>query len=148
MKLFRPHWLPLFPESRLFLAELPQCINKDAEEVRWWLLECRKPILPSVDLVPMSYVCVQCSSDRHDVMSSPFAPPPVSLSLTSLPSRLNWPHRWNEINNMSHNRSFFALELTNREESVQFQTVSHRRCTPPPHTPPPRPIGHSQSRPI
>uniref|UniRef100_A0A8C4E6U3 Tyrosine-protein phosphatase non-receptor type n=1 Tax=Dicentrarchus labrax TaxID=13489 RepID=A0A8C4E6U3_DICLA len=30
--------------------------------------------------------------------------------------------RWNEINNMSHNRSFFALELTNREESVQFQT--------------------------
>nr|XP_020469685.1 tyrosine-protein phosphatase non-receptor type 21 isoform X2 [Monopterus albus] len=30
--------------------------------------------------------------------------------------------RWNEINNMSHNRSFFALELVNREESVQFQT--------------------------
>ncbi|XP_049596431.1 tyrosine-protein phosphatase non-receptor type 21 isoform X4 [Syngnathus scovelli] len=30
--------------------------------------------------------------------------------------------RWNEINNMSHNRSFFALELLNREESVQFQT--------------------------
>lgn len=30
--------------------------------------------------------------------------------------------RWHEINNMSHNRSFFALELTNREESVQFQT--------------------------
>ncbi|XP_029686359.1 tyrosine-protein phosphatase non-receptor type 21 isoform X1 [Takifugu rubripes] len=30
--------------------------------------------------------------------------------------------RWNEINNMSHNRSFFAVELTNREESVQFQT--------------------------
>uniref|UniRef100_A0A7N8Y555 Tyrosine-protein phosphatase non-receptor type n=1 Tax=Mastacembelus armatus TaxID=205130 RepID=A0A7N8Y555_9TELE len=30
--------------------------------------------------------------------------------------------RWNEINSMSHNRSFFALELTNREESVQFQT--------------------------
>uniref|UniRef100_A0A7N6B503 Tyrosine-protein phosphatase non-receptor type n=1 Tax=Anabas testudineus TaxID=64144 RepID=A0A7N6B503_ANATE len=30
--------------------------------------------------------------------------------------------RWNEINNMSHNRSFFALELANREESVQFQT--------------------------
>ncbi|KAL3049373.1 tyrosine-protein phosphatase non-receptor type 21 isoform X1 [Trematomus bernacchii] len=30
--------------------------------------------------------------------------------------------RWNEINNMSHNRSFFVLELTNREESVQFQT--------------------------
>lgn len=32
--------------------------------------------------------------------------------------------RWNEINNMSHNRSFFAVELSNREESVQFQTVS------------------------
>ncbi|XP_047466810.1 tyrosine-protein phosphatase non-receptor type 21 isoform X2 [Mugil cephalus] len=30
--------------------------------------------------------------------------------------------RWHEINNMSHNRSFFALELSNREESVQFQT--------------------------
>ncbi|CAN9502356.1 unnamed protein product [Ophioblennius macclurei] len=30
--------------------------------------------------------------------------------------------RWHEINNMSHNRSFFALELTTREESVQFQT--------------------------
>uniref|UniRef100_A0A672HC35 protein-tyrosine-phosphatase n=1 Tax=Salarias fasciatus TaxID=181472 RepID=A0A672HC35_SALFA len=30
--------------------------------------------------------------------------------------------RWPEINNMSHNRSFFALELTSREESVQFQT--------------------------
>ncbi|XP_029316269.1 tyrosine-protein phosphatase non-receptor type 21 isoform X3 [Cottoperca gobio] len=30
--------------------------------------------------------------------------------------------RWNEITNMSHNRSFFVLELANREESVQFQT--------------------------
>ncbi|KAM9354253.1 tyrosine-protein phosphatase non-receptor type 21 isoform 2-T2 [Pholidichthys leucotaenia] len=30
--------------------------------------------------------------------------------------------RWHEINNMSHNRSFFALELASREESVQFQT--------------------------
>lgn len=30
--------------------------------------------------------------------------------------------RWSDINNMSHNRSFFALELSNREESVQFQT--------------------------
>ncbi|KAK2825912.1 hypothetical protein Q5P01_020126 [Channa striata] len=29
---------------------------------------------------------------------------------------------WSEINSMSHNRSFFALELANREESVQFQT--------------------------
>ncbi|XP_035599099.1 tyrosine-protein phosphatase non-receptor type 21 isoform X1 [Oncorhynchus keta] len=30
--------------------------------------------------------------------------------------------KWNEINNMTHNKSFFALELTNKEESVQFQT--------------------------
>uniref|UniRef100_A0A8C5HIW1 protein-tyrosine-phosphatase n=1 Tax=Gouania willdenowi TaxID=441366 RepID=A0A8C5HIW1_GOUWI len=30
--------------------------------------------------------------------------------------------KWHEINNMSHNRSFFALELASREESVQFQT--------------------------
>ncbi|XP_056151695.1 tyrosine-protein phosphatase non-receptor type 21 [Lampris incognitus] len=30
--------------------------------------------------------------------------------------------RWNEINNMSHNKSFFVLELANKEESVQFQT--------------------------
>ncbi|XP_030212093.1 tyrosine-protein phosphatase non-receptor type 21 isoform X3 [Gadus morhua] len=30
--------------------------------------------------------------------------------------------KWNEINNMSHNKSFFALELANKEESVQFQT--------------------------
>lgn len=56
----------------------------------------------------------------------PLCPSPPSLSL-SPPSCLNWPCRWNEINNMSHNRSFFALELANREESVQFQTVSVRR---------------------
>uniref|UniRef100_A0A8C7U4L8 Tyrosine-protein phosphatase non-receptor type n=1 Tax=Oncorhynchus mykiss TaxID=8022 RepID=A0A8C7U4L8_ONCMY len=31
--------------------------------------------------------------------------------------------KWNEINNMTHNKSFFALELTNKEESVQFQTI-------------------------
>ncbi|CAG5866568.1 unnamed protein product [Menidia menidia] len=31
-------------------------------------------------------------------------------------------YRWHEINNVSHNRSFFAVELANREESVQFQT--------------------------
>lgn len=54
----------------------------------------------------------------------PLCPSPPSLSL---PSCLNWPCRWSEINNMSHNRSFFALELANREESVQFQTVSLRR---------------------
>lgn len=66
------------------------------------------------------------SGDHHDVMSPPLPLPPYSLSL-SPPSCLNWPCRWNEINSMSHNRSFFALELANREESVQFQTVSLRR---------------------
>ncbi|KAM6973397.1 tyrosine-protein phosphatase non-receptor type 21 isoform 2-T2 [Aplochiton taeniatus] len=30
--------------------------------------------------------------------------------------------RWNEMSNMTHNKSFFALELANKEESVQFQT--------------------------
>uniref|UniRef100_A0A8C9TYN1 Tyrosine-protein phosphatase non-receptor type n=1 Tax=Scleropages formosus TaxID=113540 RepID=A0A8C9TYN1_SCLFO len=30
--------------------------------------------------------------------------------------------RWNDINNMTHNRSFFALELSNKEETIQFQT--------------------------
>ncbi|XP_072313427.1 tyrosine-protein phosphatase non-receptor type 21 isoform X2 [Eucyclogobius newberryi] len=30
--------------------------------------------------------------------------------------------RWSDINNMSHNRSLFALELSNREECIQFQT--------------------------
>ncbi|XP_014066538.1 tyrosine-protein phosphatase non-receptor type 21 isoform X2 [Salmo salar] len=30
--------------------------------------------------------------------------------------------KWNEINNMTHNKSFFALELANKEESMQFQT--------------------------
>ena len=43
----------------------------------------------------------------------------------------NWLCRWNEINNMSHNKSFFALELANKEESVQFQTVSATHCLPP-----------------
>lgn len=56
--------------------------------------------------------------DRHDIMCF-FSPLSFSLLLC-----LNWLCRWNEINNMSHNRSFFALELANREESVQFQTVS------------------------
>uniref|UniRef100_A0A665WD95 Tyrosine-protein phosphatase non-receptor type n=1 Tax=Echeneis naucrates TaxID=173247 RepID=A0A665WD95_ECHNA len=56
--------------------------------------------------------------------------------------------RWNEINNMSHNRSFFALELANREESVQFQTEDMetskyvcRMCLPKPQPymmPPPQ----------
>ncbi|MEQ2240496.1 Tyrosine-protein phosphatase non-receptor type 21, partial [Ilyodon furcidens] len=36
-------------------------------------------------------------------------------------------YRWHEINNMSHNRSFFGLELSNREESVQFQTFKLSR---------------------
>ncbi|XP_062863723.1 tyrosine-protein phosphatase non-receptor type 21 isoform X2 [Trichomycterus rosablanca] len=30
--------------------------------------------------------------------------------------------RWNDINNMTHNRSFFALELANKEDTIQFQT--------------------------
>ncbi|TRY92489.1 hypothetical protein DNTS_028192 [Danionella cerebrum] len=30
--------------------------------------------------------------------------------------------RWNDINNMTHNKSFFALELANKEETIQFQT--------------------------
>ncbi|KAJ7345089.1 hypothetical protein JRQ81_001039 [Phrynocephalus forsythii] len=32
--------------------------------------------------------------------------------------------RWHDIANMSHNKSFFTLELTNKEETIQFQTVS------------------------
>lgn len=57
--------------------------------------------------------------DHYDIMFPPL--------FFSLPLCLNWLCRWNEINNMSHNRSFFALELANREESVQFQTVSLHR---------------------
>lgn len=34
------------------------------------------------------------------------------------------PFRWNDINNMTHNKSFFALELANKEDTIQFQTVS------------------------
>uniref|UniRef100_I3MKH9 Tyrosine-protein phosphatase non-receptor type n=1 Tax=Ictidomys tridecemlineatus TaxID=43179 RepID=I3MKH9_ICTTR len=30
--------------------------------------------------------------------------------------------RWQDIANMSHNKSFFALELANKEETIQFQT--------------------------
>uniref|UniRef100_A0A8I3NDI8 Tyrosine-protein phosphatase non-receptor type n=1 Tax=Canis lupus familiaris TaxID=9615 RepID=A0A8I3NDI8_CANLF len=30
--------------------------------------------------------------------------------------------RWHDIANMSHNKSFFALELANKEETIQFQT--------------------------
>ncbi|XP_028848692.1 tyrosine-protein phosphatase non-receptor type 21 isoform X2 [Denticeps clupeoides] len=29
---------------------------------------------------------------------------------------------WNDINNMTHNKSFFALELANKEDTIQFQT--------------------------
>uniref|UniRef100_A0A3P8PTI6 Tyrosine-protein phosphatase non-receptor type n=1 Tax=Astatotilapia calliptera TaxID=8154 RepID=A0A3P8PTI6_ASTCA len=57
-------------------------------------------------------------------------------------------YRWHDINNMSHNRSFFALELANREESVQYQTEDMetskyvcRMCLPKPQTymmPPPQ----------
>lgn len=60
-------------------------------------------------------VAVRCC-DCHDIVCFFFLP----LFLLCF----NWLCRWNEINNMSHNRSFFALELANREESVQFQTVS------------------------
>ncbi|XP_069772425.1 tyrosine-protein phosphatase non-receptor type 21 [Narcine bancroftii] len=30
--------------------------------------------------------------------------------------------KWNDISNMSHNKSSFALELVNKEETIQFQT--------------------------
>ncbi|KAJ8290264.1 hypothetical protein GJAV_G00010650 [Gymnothorax javanicus] len=30
--------------------------------------------------------------------------------------------RWNDINNMTHNKSLFALELANKEDTIQFQT--------------------------
>ncbi|XP_043553221.1 tyrosine-protein phosphatase non-receptor type 21 [Chiloscyllium plagiosum] len=30
--------------------------------------------------------------------------------------------KWNDIANLSHNKSFFALELANKEETIQFQT--------------------------
>ncbi|KAM5274027.1 tyrosine-protein phosphatase non-receptor type 21 [Ctenodactylus gundi] len=30
--------------------------------------------------------------------------------------------RWHDIANMAHNKSFFALELVNKEETIQFQT--------------------------
>uniref|UniRef100_A0A8C1W5H7 Tyrosine-protein phosphatase non-receptor type n=1 Tax=Cyprinus carpio TaxID=7962 RepID=A0A8C1W5H7_CYPCA len=30
--------------------------------------------------------------------------------------------QWNDINNMTHNKSFFALELANKEDTIQFQT--------------------------
>ncbi|KAM3855339.1 tyrosine-protein phosphatase non-receptor type 21 isoform 3-T3 [Vipera latastei] len=30
--------------------------------------------------------------------------------------------RWHDIANMTHNKSFFALELANKEETIQFQT--------------------------
>lgn len=35
--------------------------------------------------------------------------------------------RWHDIANMSHNKSFFALELANKEETIQFQTVSEHK---------------------
>nr|XP_023649628.1 tyrosine-protein phosphatase non-receptor type 21 [Paramormyrops kingsleyae]XP_023649629.1 tyrosine-protein phosphatase non-receptor type 21 [Paramormyrops kingsleyae]XP_023649630.1 tyrosine-protein phosphatase non-receptor type 21 [Paramormyrops kingsleyae]XP_023649631.1 tyrosine-protein phosphatase non-receptor type 21 [Paramormyrops kingsleyae]XP_023649632.1 tyrosine-protein phosphatase non-receptor type 21 [Paramormyrops kingsleyae]XP_023649633.1 tyrosine-protein phosphatase non-recepto len=30
--------------------------------------------------------------------------------------------RWNDINSMNHNKSFFTLDLVNKEDTVQFQT--------------------------
>lgn len=35
--------------------------------------------------------------------------------------------RWHDIANMSHNKSFFALELASKEETIQFQTVSEHQ---------------------
>uniref|UniRef100_A0A8I3NEW6 Tyrosine-protein phosphatase non-receptor type n=1 Tax=Canis lupus familiaris TaxID=9615 RepID=A0A8I3NEW6_CANLF len=35
---------------------------------------------------------------------------------------LHQKYRWHDIANMSHNKSFFALELANKEETIQFQT--------------------------
>uniref|UniRef100_A0A8D0L8F6 Tyrosine-protein phosphatase non-receptor type n=1 Tax=Sphenodon punctatus TaxID=8508 RepID=A0A8D0L8F6_SPHPU len=47
--------------------------------------------------------------------------------------------RWHDIANMSHNKSFFALELANKEETIQFQTEDMetakyvwRMCVPKP----------------
>ncbi|OBS82619.1 hypothetical protein A6R68_23391 [Neotoma lepida] len=45
--------------------------------------------------------------------------------------------RWHDIANMSHNKSFFALELANKEETIQFQTP-----TPQPYAMPPPPQLH------
>ncbi|MEQ2182181.1 hypothetical protein GOODEAATRI_019556, partial [Goodea atripinnis] len=53
--------------------------------------------------------------------------------------------RWHEINNMSHNRSFFGLELSNREESVQFQTVSLSLLSPSEECAPLPPEGSQKS---
>uniref|UniRef100_A0AAZ3QQN1 Tyrosine-protein phosphatase non-receptor type n=1 Tax=Oncorhynchus tshawytscha TaxID=74940 RepID=A0AAZ3QQN1_ONCTS len=38
--------------------------------------------------------------------------------------------KWNEINNMTHNKSFFALELANKEESEDMETSKYvcRMC--------------------
>uniref|UniRef100_A0A8D0ZLI5 Tyrosine-protein phosphatase non-receptor type n=1 Tax=Sus scrofa TaxID=9823 RepID=A0A8D0ZLI5_PIG len=57
--------------------------------------------------------------------------------------------RWHDIANMSHNKSFFALELANKEETIQFQTEDletakyvWRLCVPKPQpyvmAPPPQ----------
>ncbi|MEJ1269604.1 protein tyrosine phosphatase non-receptor type 21 [Cricetulus griseus] len=45
--------------------------------------------------------------------------------------------RWHDIANMSHNKSFFALELANKEETIQFQTPK-----PQPYAMPPPPQLH------
>ncbi|OXB55333.1 hypothetical protein ASZ78_002504 [Callipepla squamata] len=40
--------------------------------------------------------------------------------------------RWHDIANMSHNKSFFALELANKEETIQFQTPKPQAYMMPP----------------
>uniref|UniRef100_A0A8C7BC67 Tyrosine-protein phosphatase non-receptor type n=1 Tax=Neovison vison TaxID=452646 RepID=A0A8C7BC67_NEOVI len=59
--------------------------------------------------------------------------------------------RWHDIANMSHNKSFFALELANKEETIQFQTEDMetakyvwRLCVPKPqpYVMPPPPQRH------
>lgn len=81
--------------------------------------------------------CLVSTSSRCDLnLSLRFntAVTTMTWCLPHLSPSLSLPCRWSEINNMSHNRSFFALELSNREESVQFQTVSLRSHPPPPPT--------------
>uniref|UniRef100_A0A8C9A594 Tyrosine-protein phosphatase non-receptor type n=1 Tax=Prolemur simus TaxID=1328070 RepID=A0A8C9A594_PROSS len=61
--------------------------------------------------------------------------------------------RWHDIANMSHNKSFFALELANKEETIQFQTEDMetakyvwRLCVPKPQPyvmPPPPPLHYN-----
>lgn len=51
------------------------------------------------------------------------SPPSINMSIHDAIFYL-LSFRWHDIANMSHNKSFFALELANKEETIQFQTVS------------------------